>query len=124
MAKEFSKLLTFLKLLFKFRKSIVIGEKERMVYSHIEEDRVYFLFEDHPNVIMQSTGLSDTERKEIYENDIVKIENELYVVSWDYRNACFILETKKQKYNNFREMVKSCKVVGNLVENAELLRTK
>lgn len=71
--------------------------------------------------LMQYTGIKDKNGKEIYEGDIVFIENGFYY-KIVFENASF-----KAKYGqypltiNLNEIAPYCEVVGNIYENPELL---
>jgi hypothetical protein len=75
---------------------------------------------EHSSVIMQWTGLYDSLGNEVYENDFIKVNNEIYIVVWDNRNARFVLVKKKNNYLNFRELVTSGEIIGNIMETPEL----
>lgn len=108
----------------KFRKCVSWNDGYRMVYSDQEEYKCFFTYETHSQAIMQFSGITDSKNNEVYDSDILKIENELYIAFWDDWNARFLLEKVKgrEKFDNFREMVKKGEVVGNLGENEELLK--
>lgn len=112
-------------MIFKFRKYISwhnnSQENYLMVYSDNPLDKKYFSFDDHPSTIMQSTGLFDQKEREIYESDIVDINNKIYGVKWDTGNAQFSLIRKGELHRNIKELVNTCFVVGNSYENIELL---
>jgi hypothetical protein len=82
-------------------------------------------------VLMQSTGLTDSAEKEIFEGDILSIEtdeeNVKVEVSWDSKHALFVFESKK--YNEkealgelFEDNSYPFKIIGNIYENPELVK--
>ena len=83
-------------------------------------------------VLMQSTGLTDSAEKEIFEGDILNIETEENVkveVSWDSKHALFVFESKK--YNEkeapgelFEDNSYPFKIIGNIHTNPELLEVE
>ena len=81
-------------------------------------------------VLMQSTGLTDSAGKEIFEGDILSVETDeekvRVSVSWDDKHALFMFES--QKYNEkqaLAELVEDnaypFKIIGNIYEHPELL---
>lgn len=87
-----------------------------------------YIFVDHLT-LMQSTGLTDKNGKEIFEGDILNIEtdeeNVKVEVSWDNKHALFVFESKK--YNEkealgelFEDNPYPFKIIGNIYENPEL----
>lgn len=76
-----------------------------------------------PGILMQFIGLTDRNGKEIYESDIVKVEDRIMTVIWDKFGAIawafkhstsgceFIYSYHNEKYE----------VLGNIYENPELL---
>lgn len=80
--------------------------------------------------LMQSTGLTDKNGKEIFEGDILSIEtdeeNVKVSVFWDSKHALFMFESKK--YNEkealaelFEDNSYPFKIIGNIYENPELI---
>ena len=78
---------------------------------------------EHPFILMQYTGLKDKKRKEIYEGDIVEIDDgDDWVIGKGkviFKNGCFIIKDKNvlDKIDGRIE-----KVIGNIYENPELLK--
>lgn len=77
--------------------------------------------------LMQFTGLKDKNGKEIYEGDVVK-HNYYGIGHVEYREGHFAVVDirggeKYQSYTKMRlnAMKKTCKVIGNIYENPELL---
>jgi uncharacterized phage protein (TIGR01671 family) len=80
----------------------------------------------HRVVLMQSTGLLDSNGVEIYEGDIVGIGNkngEKGVVTWnDEHDPCWMLVLGKNARSwNLGERSKQDCVIGNIYENPELI---
>jgi uncharacterized phage protein (TIGR01671 family) len=92
-------------------------------------------FEDKRNgedvILMQSTGLFDRNSKEIFEGDVLEIEDEGEVLgnaklTWDNEQAVFMIEAiSVDDIAPFHEILSdesySYRVVGNIYENPELL---
>lgn len=76
------------------------------------------LFEDC--IIQQFTGLLDKNNKEIYEGDIIEIENKNCEIIWQVDYLSFIAKNKHTFYHGF--YFKESQIVGNIFENSELLK--
>ena len=82
------------------------------------------LLDDDKYEVMQYTGLKDAVGREIYEGDIVKCDDDLWVVLWDDYKSCFAIDGLylsmyvcpfDVSWSN------DCEVIGNIYENPELL---
>lgn len=107
--------------------SIDFGKSEISVKTLFFERTNYYKFDDI--FLMQSTGLTDKNGKEIFEGDILSIEtdeeNVRVEVSWDSKHALFVFESKK--YNEkealgelFEDNPYPFKIIGNVWEDPEL----
>lgn len=84
--------------------------------------------------LMQSTGLKDKNGKEIFDGDVLEIEDEGEVLgnaklTWDNEQAVFMIEAiSVDDIAPFNEIISdetySYRVVGNVYENPELLEDK
>lgn len=82
--------------------------------------------EDQFSELMQYIGLEDKNRKEIYENDIIKRNNgNKYIVEWNKEHSKFELFRIKDRYPvDFMELSawkEQVEIIGNIYENPELL---
>jgi uncharacterized phage protein (TIGR01671 family) len=81
--------------------------------------------------LMQFTGLTDKNGKEIFDGDIVSLAGEKWTVMWDNPSAGFWLEGPQERKNVFSEPVfgklnigargADCEVIGNIFQNGDLL---
>lgn len=77
-------------------------------------------------ILMQYTGLKDKNGKEIYEGDVLKVDNGCNtVISWD-NDGCRFIDNRDfdsdsfTYYDGFSSM-SEYEVIGNIYENPELL---
>ena len=83
--------------------------------------------------VMQFTGLKDKNKKEIYEGDIVKIDDTDEVINWvrgeiavvEWKPAKFIIKCLNDEKNTLTEDFNDVlEVIGNKFENPELLESE
>lgn len=98
-------------------------------------DGITYQYLPHEIELMQSTGLTDINGKEIFEGDILKVTDEhswLEVVSFSEEKAMFISKEIKRKtdipesplYDLFNTDIFKIEIIGNIYENPELLEVK
>jgi hypothetical protein len=86
-----------------------------MFSNHLNSPRIVngVLTFDEDDVLMQFTGLSDKNGKDIYEGDIVLLEyNYLGKIT-----VCFLVGS----YNISRYATNKCRILGNIHQNPELV---
>lgn len=112
--------------------------KKQMVFNPTINDGLFYdgwtAIEDGANikgVLMQYTGLKDKEGKEIFEGDILMIEQingEKYVAPVEYKNVSFCVKVTREHYviifpeNDWEEGKKYYEVIGNIYETPELIK--
>lgn len=78
-------------------------------------------YEVNPETICQLTGLTDKNGNKIWENDIVRLDEDLYIVTWEEDDAMFALEDVGVVEHFSNVDSKWCEVVGNKFDNPELV---
>ena len=103
--------------------SIDFGESEICVKTLFFERTNYYKFDDI--VLMQSTGLTDKNGKEIFEGDVVKMAKNVYSEPTYYevvrhRGGAYRLESKQYGCELWLRHT-DCEIAGDIYENPELL---
>ena len=73
-------------------------------------------------MLMQYTGLKDRNGKEIYEGDILRLEDIVCPVTWNDGSFQMITSQNQGKSPAIQDRVKAFEVIGNIYENPELIK--
>jgi len=112
----------------KFRACI---ESEEIMIQHREVmERAHLKFDDSLNSsdkVMQFTGLTDKNGKEIYEGDIITgaLPTKKSIIGWSKKFASFCIRTDGWMFEHWFGATcdpENCEVIGNIHENPELLK--
>lgn len=94
-----------------------VGDGDRFSWKHDEVK------------LMLRTGLNDVDNKPSYYKDIVDFEGALYVIEWDKEDTGFYLADIKDlgdpdsEYHYKGRCIREGKIVGNVYENANLIKS-
>lgn len=105
--------------------SIDFGKSEISVKTLFFERTSRYDFDDI--VLMQSTGMTDKNGREIFEGDILDSEDGFLAGVVELRQNLGIFVSKLIKYNNFEHLcnvLDSKQIIGNVWENPKLLEVK
>lgn len=88
-------------------------------------DGITFILKAKDIKLMQSTGLTDKNGKEIFEGDVVKMAKNVYSEPTYYevvrhRGGAYRLESKQYGYELWLRHT-DCEIAGNIYENPELV---
>jgi len=113
-----------------FKDTFAVTESGEVVT--VEQDFITiapdYIFVDHLT-IMQSTGLTDKNGKEIFEGDVLKVTDQhswLEVVSFNKDKAMFVSKETKRKaeetplYDLFNTDIFEVEIIGNIYTDPEL----
>jgi uncharacterized phage protein (TIGR01671 family) len=110
--------------------------KKEMINDYCELDRLFLTFSGYDLTndayvkiasVMQFTGLLDTNKKEIYEGDIVSVsiygdeKPSILEVHWQYGGFFIDYEDSESDMVLVANFVGSVEVIGNIYENEDLL---
>lgn len=105
--------------------SVDFGKSEISVKTLFFERTNYYKFDDI--ILMQSTGMTDKNGKEIFEGDILDSEDGFLAGVVELRQNLGMFVSTLIKNNNFVRLcnaLDSTQIIGNVWENPELLEVK
>ena len=90
-----------------------------MIYQYSLSMPNYEILERY-EVVMQYTGLKDKNGKEIYEGDMVSLDDIVCPITFE--DGCFMMITNRQQGKSVvaQDRLKRFEVIGNIYENPEL----
>lgn len=99
------------------RLALIITEETEKVYDH-------YWHEIDPDTVEQFTGVSDKNGAKIFEGDIAVIDGyETGVIEWADDTASFVIRYEENDVTDFnRYWGYNLEVIGNIIDNPELLR--
>ena len=80
----------------------------------------FISYEVDEKTICQHTDLTDKNGNKIWENDIVKLGEDFYIVTWEEDDAMFALEDGGLIESFKNADSKLCEVVGNIIDSPDL----
>ena len=101
-------------------------------YMHYNTSHLHIWMNDNKYEIMQFTGLLDKNGKEIYEGDLIKIDNDIEVVEWgSYSDGEYVdnvecwmislIPLSDAENSTYGHNKYDLEVIGNIYQNNELL---
>lgn len=72
------------------------------------------LIKDDNFIVEQCTGLKDKNGKLIYENDLIKIDDDVAVIKWSDYYARFMLESSEDNFDFETTYAEECEIIGNI----------
>lgn len=111
-----------------FKDTFAVTESGEVVT--VEQDFITnapdYIFVDHLT-LMQSTGLTDKNGKEIFEGDIIDSTDGFLTGVIEFRVSLGMFVSDLVEYNSFERLcnvASSRKIIGNIYENPELLEVE
>lgn len=111
--------------------STYLSACEKVIFKNLEAfntDNFSYVVNDckvSENTIGQYTGLCDSNGKEIYEGDILKMsiaEDSIGVVKWNSKQAAFVIKMKNS--SQWYYLHQSYQIIGNIFDNPNLIENE
>lgn len=100
----------------------IYGLSRYLFGSDDNEKCTLYIPQDFKAIFEQYAGLKDKNGKEIYEGDILKFEDSIFEVGWFSKGARFGFCPIKNCNIGMGFSLNRTEVIGNIHENAELLK--